>query len=78
MHIPAKIAKSRHIFSRCKTRQSSAITAQKSERDLGMRNWCQKKLERPPVACERTFEPKEVLMVVVKETALRLESTTDR
>ncbi len=38
----------------------------------------QKQLGRPPVACDMTFEPKEVLMVVVKETALRLESTTDR
>ena len=28
--------------------------------------------------CDKSFEPKEVLMVVVKDTALRWESTTER
>lgn len=31
-----------------------------------------------PVLCDKSFEPKEVLMVVVKDTALRWESTTER
>ena len=32
----------------------------------------------PPVLLDMTLEPKEVLMVVVKATALCSESTTDR
>lgn len=34
--------------------------------------------DRVPVLGERSLEPKEVLMVVVKDTALRRESTTDK